>query len=154
MYGKQRVTAVIAALGVLAVAGCSAIGSSSSTSGAPAGGSASAATPIASSSAVAKAKQQATACLQQTGTAKLLSSAGRSQLLTCLENIVSPAEREAFKNCMTSAVLSDQVWTKAGWDKFTSTSLEACLNNAATATPAASLGYGYPQFRAREPGQA
>jgi ABC-type phosphate transport system substrate-binding protein len=145
MYGKQRVRAVVATLGILVVAGCStSSSSSSSTSGSPAGGGASTSTPIASSAAVVKAKQQATACLQQTGTARLLSSAGRSQLVTCLEKIVPPAEREAFKNCMVSAGVSDQVWTKAGREKFTNTSLEACLNNAATATPSASLRYGRP----------
>ena len=144
MYGKQCVLAAVATLGILAVVGCSKSSSSGTTSGPPAGGSASAATPIASSSAVAKAKQQATACLQQTGTARLLSSAGRSQLVTCLENIVSPAEREAFKNCMASAVVSDQVWTKAGREKFTSTSLDACLNSAAAAAPSASLRNGRP----------
>jgi hypothetical protein len=143
MYGKQRVPAAVATLGILVVAGCSTSTSGSSPSGSPTGG-ASASTPIASSSAVAKAKQQATACLQQTGTAGLLSSAGRSQLVTCLENIVPPAEREAFKNCMASAAVSDQVWTKAGREKFTSTSLEACLNNAAAATPSASLRNGRP----------
>jgi hypothetical protein len=143
MYGKQCVPAVVAMLGILVVAGCSSSSSSSSTSGSPAGGSASASTPIASSSAVAEAKQQATACLQHAGTAGLLSSAGRSQLVTCLGNIVSPAERAAFKTCMTSAALSDQVWTKAGRTKLTSTSLEACLNTAAAATPSASLGPGH-----------
>ena len=139
MYWNRRVPAVVATLGILVVAGCSTSSSSSSTSGSPADGGASASTPIASSSAVTKAKQQATVCLQQTGTAGLLSSAGRSQLVTCLENIVSPAERGAFKNCMASAAVSNQVWTKAGRQKFTSTSLEACLNNAAAATPSASL---------------
>jgi len=139
MYGKQRVLAVVATLGILAVVGCSGSSSSSPPSGPPAGGSASASTPIASSSAVAKAKQQATACLQQTGTAGLLTSSGRSQLVTCVENIVTPAERGAFKNCMASAAVSDQVWTKAGREKFTGTSLETCLNTAAAATPSASL---------------
>jgi len=134
--GKQCITAVVAMLGILAAAGCS---SSSSTSGPPAGGNTSASAPIASSSAVAQAKQQATTCLQRTGTAGLLSSSGRSQLVTCLEGIVPAAEREAFKNCMTSAAVSDQVWTKAGRAKFTGASLEACLNSAAAATPAASL---------------
>ena len=137
--GKQCITAVVAMLGILAAAGCSSSSSSSSTSGPPAGGSASASAPIASSSAVAQAKQQATTCLQRTGTAGLLSSSGRSQLVTCLEGIVPAAEREAFKNCMTSAAVSDQVWTKAGRAKFTGASLEACLNSAAAATPAASL---------------
>jgi hypothetical protein len=144
MYGKQCAAAVVATLGILAVAGCSGSSSGNGTSGSPAGGSASASTPIASSSAVAKAKQQATACLQQTGTAGLLSSSGRSQLVTCLENIVPPAERAAFKTCMTSAAVSDQVWTKAGRGKFTSTSLQACLNTAAAATPSASLRHGRP----------
>ena len=139
MYGKQHVLAVVATLGILMVVGCSKSTSSGTTSGPPAGGSASAATPIASSSAVAKAKQQATACLQQTGTAGLLTSSGRSQLITCVENIVPPAERGAFKNCMATAAVSDQVWTKAGREKFTGASLEACLNTAAAATPSASL---------------
>ena len=138
MYGKQCITAAVAMLGILAAAGCSS-SSSSSTSSPPAGGSASASAPIVSSSAVAKAKQQATTCLQRTGTAGLLTSSGRSQLVTCLETIVPPAEREAFKNCMASAAVSDQVWTKAGRGKFTGTSLEACLNSAPAATPAASL---------------
>ena len=146
MYGKQCVLAAVATLGILAVVGCSKSSSSGTTSGPPAGGSASAATPIASSSAVAKAKQQATACLTHTGAVGLLSSAGRSQLVTCLENIVPPAERQAFKSCMTSAAVSDQVWTKAGRQKFTGTSLEACLNEAAAATSSASasLRHGRP----------
>ena len=145
MYGKQRVLAIVATLGIIVVAGCSTSSSSSSTSTSPAA-SASAATPIASSSAVAKAKQQATACLTHTGAVGLLSSAGRSQLVTCLETIVPPAERQAFKSCMTSAAVSDQVWTHAGRQKFTGTSLEACLNEAAAATSSASasLRHGRP----------
>jgi len=144
MYGKQCVLAVVATLGILAVAGCSSSSSSSTTSAPPAGGSAPASTPIASSSAVAEAKQQATACLQHTGTAGLLTSSGRGQLVTCVEKIVPPAERGAFKNCMAGAAVSDQVWTKAGREKFTGTSLEACLNTAAAAAPSASLGRGRP----------
>ena len=145
MYGKQRVLAVVATLGIIVVAGCSTSSSSSSTSTSPAA-SASAATPIASSSAGAKAKQQATACLTHTGAVGLLSSAGRSQLVTCLENIVPPAERQAFKSCMAGAAVSDQVWTQAGRQKFTGTSLEACLNEAAAATSSASasLRHGRP----------
>jgi hypothetical protein len=138
MYGKRRVLAVVATLGILTVVGCSSSSSSSSTSSPTAGGSASASTPIASSSAVAEAKQQATACLQHTGAAGLLTSSGRSQLITCVENIAPPAKRGAFKNCMASAAVSDQVWTKAGREKFTGTSLEACLNTAVAATPSAS----------------
>ena len=144
MYGKQWVLAIVAMLGILAVVGCSTSSSSSTTSASPAGGTAATSTPIASSSAVAKAKQQATACLQQTGTAGLLTSSGRSQLVTCVENIAPPAERGAFKNCMATAAVSDQVWTKAGREKFTGTSLEACLNTAAAATPSASLRHGRP----------
>jgi hypothetical protein len=144
MHGKQCAAAVVATLGILAAAGCSTSSSGTSTSTPLAGGNSSASTPIASSSAVAKAKQQATACLQQTGTAGLLSSSGRSELITCLENIVPPAEREAFKTCMTSAAVSDQVWTKAGREKLTNTSLQACLNTAAAATPSASLRHGLP----------
>jgi hypothetical protein len=47
---------------------------------------------------------------------------------------------------MASAAVSDQVWTKAGREKFTSSSLEACLNTAAAATPSASasLRHGRP----------
>ena len=147
MYGKQCVLAVVATLGILAVVGCSSSSSSSTTSGPQAGGSASASTPLASASAVAEAKQQATACLQHTGTAGLLTSSGRSQLVTCVGNIVPPAERGAFKNCMASAAVSDQVWTKAGREKFTGTSLEACLNTAAAATPSASLRHGVLVWR-------
>ena len=139
MYGKQYVLAAVATLGILAVVGCSKSSSSGTTSGPPAGGSASTSTPIASSAAVAQAKPQATACLQPPGTAGLLTSSGRSQLVTCVENIVPPAERGAFKNCMASAAVSDQVWTKTGREKFTGTSLDACLNTAAAATPSASL---------------
>jgi hypothetical protein len=152
MHGKQCVLAVVATLGILAVVGCSSSSPSSSTSGPPANSSASASTPIASSSAVAAAKQQATACLQRTGTAGLLTSSGRSQLITCVENIVPPAERGAFKNCMASAAVSDQVWTKAGRDKFTGTSLVACLNTAAGATPSAALRHGRAQRGRTQPG--
>jgi len=144
MYGKRCVLAVVATLGILAVVGCSSSSSSSTTSAPPADGSAPASTPIASSSAVAEAKQQATACLQHTGTAGLLTSSGRGQLLTCVEKIVPPAERGAFKTCMAGAAVSDQVWTKAGREKFTGTSLEACLNTAAASAPSASLGRGRP----------
>jgi hypothetical protein len=43
--------------------------------------------------------------------------------------------------------VSDQVWTKAGREKFTGTSLEACLNTAAAATPSASLRRGVLVWR-------
>jgi hypothetical protein len=48
---------------------------------------------------------------------------------------------------MASAAVSDQVWTKAGREKFTGTSLEACLNTAAAATPSASLRHGVLVWR-------
>jgi hypothetical protein len=131
MSGKRHALAALATLGIIAVAGCSS-GSSSSTSSN--GGAASASTPIASSSAVAKAKTEATACLQKTGTSGLLTSGGRSDLVNCLKSIVPPAEQQAFKNCLTSAAVSDQVWTSGGRSKFINTSLANCLNTASSAS--------------------
>jgi hypothetical protein len=128
MSGKRHVLAVLATLGIIAVAGCSSSSSTNSN-----GGATSASTPIASSSAVAKAKTEATACLQKTGTSGLLTSGGRSDLVNCLKNIVSPAEQEAFKNCLTSAAVSDQIWTSDGRSKFINTSLANCLNTASSA---------------------
>jgi hypothetical protein len=132
MRGKQHVLAVLATLSIIAVAGCSSSSSSSTSSN---GGAASASTPIASSSAVAKAKTEATACLQKTGVTALLTSSGRSDLVNCLKGIVPPAEQEAFKNCLTSAAVSDQIWTSGGRSKFINTSLANCLNTASSASP-------------------
>jgi hypothetical protein len=140
MPGKWHVPVAVAALGIIAVAGCS-----SSSSSSPNGGTTSASTPIASSSAVAKAKEQATTCLQKTGTSGLLTSSGRSELVNCLKNIVPPAEQQAFKSCMTSAAVSDQIWTSAGRSKFTNTSLPNCLNTAALPPRAIALRHGRPQ---------
>ena len=129
MPGKWHVPAAVAALGIIVVTGCSSSTSSSSSSS-PNGGTTSASTPIASSSAVAKAKQEATACLSKTGTSGLLTSSGRSELVNCLKNIVPPAEQQAFKSCITSAAVSDKVWTSDGRSKFTNTSVPNCVNTA------------------------
>jgi hypothetical protein len=132
MSGKRHVLTALATLSIIAVADCS---SSSSSSTSPTGSTASASTPIASSSAVAKAKAEATACLQKTGTSGLLTSSGRSDLVNCLKNIVPPVEQQAFKNCLTSAAVSDQIWTSDGRSKFINTSLANCLNTASSASP-------------------
>ena len=134
MSGKRHVLTALATLSIIAVAGCSS-SSSTTSSTSPTGGTASASTPIASSSAVAKAKDEATACLQKTGVTALLSSSGRSDLVNCLKNIVPPAEQQAFKNCLTSAAVSDQVWTHGGRSKFINTSVPDCLNTASSASP-------------------
>ena len=132
MPGKWHVPAAVAALGIIVVTGCSS--SSSGSSSSPNGGSTSASRPIASSSAVANAKQEATACLQKTGTSGLLTSSGRSELVNCLKNIVPPVDQQAFKSCIASAAVSDKVWTSDGRSKFTNTSVPNCVNTA-TATP-------------------
>jgi hypothetical protein len=130
MYGKQYVLTVAATLGIAVVTACS---STSSSSSSPGGGAASN-TPVASTSAVAKAKADATACIQKTGTSGLLSSSGRSELANCLKNLVPPAEQQAFINCVTSAAVSDKVWTSDGRTKFTDTSVPNCLNTAASSS--------------------
>jgi hypothetical protein len=125
MSGKHYVAAVMAAVAVLicAVAGCSSTSSGASSV-------ASQASSLATSSAVAKAKNEATACLQKTGTSGLLTSSGRSQLIDCLKSIVPPAQQEAFKNCITSAATSDKIWTSDGRSKFMDTSLPNGVNAA------------------------
>jgi hypothetical protein len=45
--------------------------------------------------------------------------------------MVAPAKQQAFKNCITSAATSDKLWTAAGRTKFTTQSLENCVNAAA-----------------------
>jgi hypothetical protein len=62
----------------------------------------------------------------------MLSSSGRSELVNCLKGLVPPDKQQAFKNCVTSAAVSDQVWTSDGRSKFTNTSVPNCVN-AATA---------------------
>jgi hypothetical protein len=140
MSGKRHVLIALATLGIIAVAGCSSSSSSSTTSStSPTGGTTSASTPIASSSAVAKAKTEATACLQKTGVTGLLSSSGRSDLVNCLAAIVPPAERQAFKGCLSSAAVSDKVWTSHGRSTFINTSVPNCVNTAGSApTPTSS----------------
>lgn len=125
----MRVLTVIAAAAIAAIVGC---GSTTTT-----GGGTGTTTPIASSSAVAKAKEQATACINKTGVSGLLSSSGRTELVNCLKGIVPPAQQEAFKNCMTSAATSDKVWTSDGRTKFINTSVPACLDQSTTASPTA-----------------
>lgn len=120
MSGKHYVAAITA---LFAVAGCSTSSVSSVAS--------SHASALATSSAVAKAKDQATACFQKTGTTGLLTSSGRTELINCLKGLVPPAKQEAFKNCVTSAARSDQVWTSDGRAKFMNESLPNCVNAAA-----------------------
>ena len=135
MPGKWHVPAAVAALVIIVATGCSSNSSSTTTStSTPNGGATSASTPIASSSAVAKAKSEATACLQKTGVSGLLSSSGRSELVNCLATIVPPAERQAFKSCLTSAAVSDKVWTSDGRSTFVNTSVPNCVNTAGSAT--------------------
>jgi hypothetical protein len=54
---------------------------------------------------------------------------GRSALVNCVKNVVPPQKRQAFKDCITSAATSDQIWTSAGRSKFMDTSLPNCLNS-------------------------
>lgn len=123
MSGKWNVAPAAAALVIVvgAGAGCSS-GNASSV--------ASHGTSLATTSAVAKAKDQATACLNKTGVSGLLSSSGRGELTNCLKSIVPPARQEAFKNCVTSAAVSDKIWTGDGRSKFMNTSLPNCLNTS------------------------
>ena len=124
MSGKRHVLTAVAGLATIAAAACSS--SSSSSVSSVAGSHVSA---LATSSAVAKAKDEATACLQKTGTSGLLSSSGRTELVNCLKGLVPADEVTAFKNCLTSAATSDQVWTSAGRTKFTQTSVPNCVNS-------------------------
>ncbi len=128
MSRRWHIAPGIAALAIFTAAACSS-GASGSTGGTANSGGTST-TPIASSPAVAKAKDEATACLHGTGLGGLLTSSGRSALVDCLKSIVPPAQQEAFKNCVTSAATSDQVWTSDGRSKFLNTSLPNCLNAA------------------------
>lgn len=124
MTGKWHVTPIVAVLAIVAAAGCS-----SATSG-TGSAAASHASALATSTAVAKVKDAATACVQKTGKSALTDSAARDQLISCLQNIVPPAQRQAFKNCVLGAAVTDKIWTSDGWDKFINTSLQNCVNTA------------------------
>ena len=126
MSGKRHVMTAFAALAVIAATSCSST-SSSSVGAAPA----SHASPRVTSSAVAKAKQEATACVQKTGTGALLSSQGRTEVVNCLKGLVPADKLTAFKTCVTTAAKNDQLWTKAGRTKFTDTSVPNCVNSVA-----------------------
>lgn len=117
----------VAALAVVAITSCS----SSTSSGSVTPAAASHVSALATSSAVAKAKQEATACVQKTGTGALLSSAGRTQLVNCLKGLVPADKLTAFKSCVTTAAKNDKLWTKAGRTKFTDTSVPNCVDQVA-----------------------
>jgi len=124
MSGKHYVAAVIALIAaplILAVAACSS--TSSHASGA--------ASAIATSSAAAKAKNQATACLNKVPTTQLLTSSGRTEVFNCLKSLVPPDKVNAFKSCLTSAAASDKIWTSEGRAKFTGTSVPNCVTQVA-----------------------
>jgi curli biogenesis system outer membrane secretion channel CsgG len=129
MSGKHRaaavaVIAVLAALLTFAVAGCSS-SSSSSASGA--------ASATATSSAVAKAKDQVNVCVTKVGgVTELVNSSKRTDFINCMQSLVPADKVDAFKSCITSAAISDQIWTSDGRTKFTNDSLPNCVN-AATA---------------------
>lgn len=125
MSRKRHVLTAAAALAIVAIAGCG----SSSSSGEPSATTESH-TPIASSAAVARVKDEATACIQKTGTSALFTSTGRTEFVNCLQNIVPPAERQAFKDCVTSAAVNDKIWTSDGRSKFTDMSMPDCLDTA------------------------
>jgi hypothetical protein len=125
MSGKRHVITVGAALAVVAVTSCS------SSSGSVGSVAASHASAIATSSAAAKAKQQASACLQKTGSGALLTSQGRSELVNCLKGLVPADKLTAFKECVTSAATSDKVWTSEGRTKFRETSVPNCVDSVA-----------------------
>jgi hypothetical protein len=147
MSGKHQVGALVTVLAVAAVAGCSAgtttiINSPSSTPSStavtsPSPGSGS--TTPAPSSAVDRAKAEAATCIDKIGSSGLATSAGRSQLADCLENFesrdddISSDDDDAFEHCLAVAASNDQVWTSEGREKFTSTSVPNCLNQARSA---------------------
>jgi high affinity sulfate transporter 1 len=126
MTGKRHVMTVVAALAAIAVTSCS-----STSSGSAGAVAASHASALATSSAAAKVKQQATACVQKTGTGALLSSAGRTELVNCLKGLVPADKLTAFKTCVISAAKNDKLYTKAGRTKFTDTSVPNCVNSVA-----------------------
>jgi hypothetical protein len=118
-YAASAVAAaVIAAPLTFAVAACSSSGSSVASS-------------LATTSAVAKAKNQVTTCVSKTGATALLSSSGRTDFINCMEALVPPAQRAAFKTCITSAVTGDKIWTSAGRETFINQSLPNCMNASA-----------------------
>jgi hypothetical protein len=129
MSGKRytayagAIAVAAALLATFAVAGCSK--TSTTTNGGT-----TAVSAIATSSAVAKAKTEVSTCVQKTGTTALLSSSGRTEFVNCLQNVVPPAQRDAFKTCITTALKSDKIWTSEGRTKFTNESLPNCVNAA------------------------
>jgi len=128
MSRKRHVLTTVAALGTVATVATAGCGNSTSGLSSAAASHASA---LATSSAVAKAKQQATACVQKTGTSGLLTSSGRTELVNCLRSLVPADKVTAFKNCLTSAAAGDKIWTSEGRSKFTQTSVPNCVDSVA-----------------------
>ena len=94
------------------------------------GGGQGAASAIATSTAAEKAKAQLDTCIGKTGVTALVRSSGRAEFASCMESLVPPAKQEQFRNCITSAVASDRLWTSPGRTKFANQSLPDCLNQA------------------------
>jgi hypothetical protein len=132
MSGNRHVITAVAALAVIAVSSCSSSTSSVSSvsSGTTPAASPASASPRVTSSVVAKAKQEATACVQKTGTGALLSSQGRTEVVNCLKGLVPTDKLPAFKTCVTTAAKNDKLWTSEGRTKFTQTSVPNCVNQA------------------------
>jgi hypothetical protein len=143
MSGKHQVGALVTVLAVATVVGCGAgtttvinsPNSTPATSPSPGSGS----TTPAPSSAADRAKAEAATCIDKIGSSGLATSAGRSQLADCLENFeshdddISSDDDDAFEHCLAVAASNDRVWTSEGREKFTSTSVPNCLNQARSA---------------------
>lgn len=71
------------------------------------------------------------ACISKVGATSLLQSSGRSAFVNCMQNLVPPAKQEAFKNCISSAAVSDKLWTSEGRTTFIQTSVPNCVNQVA-----------------------
>jgi hypothetical protein len=127
MFRKQYVLLVIAVLAVTVSAGCS-----HSSQPASVGSQVKA---VASSTAIAQAKakfeSQINSCVDQVGLTRLVTKKGRTTLIDCLEAIVPKAKRTQFENCLSTAVKTDKIWTKAGRQRFESTDGPACVDAAA-----------------------
>jgi hypothetical protein len=75
----------------------------------------------------AKARAEVTNCVNKAGTTGMLSSAGRTAVINCVQNLVPPGKRAAVKSCLSHAVARDKVYTASGRETFESKDAPDCL---------------------------
>ena len=78
--------------------------------------------------AVNTAKADVTRCVNATPTAKLVTKAGRKQVETCVDKILTPTQKTALEDCLLHSAVADHVLTRKGREAFESRDAGACVD--------------------------